>query len=315
MPAEHRAVPLVTVGFPVFNEEATLGAALDSILAQDYENLELIVCDNASTDATVELAREYAARDSRIAVHEGDANRGQVVNFNRCVELASGDYFTWASGHDTRLPAAIRKCVEALEDDTELVLCYPRAVHRGHDGRTEPVLQGTVETRGLPPRLRLRSTVLEPMTMELVHGVIRSTALARTRLLRPCHGADHILMAELSLLGGFHELDEVLYVRVQNRPEDDQEHLDRILDNLGVETGAARSHPYTAMLAEHAKGAWHVSKGPSRLANAWRAALLCWERWEVPIRREWPRLSRLYLLTVPRLRKLAGRTRRRAQSA
>jgi glycosyltransferase involved in cell wall biosynthesis len=104
MPTDSRKKPLVSVGFAVFNEETSLAAALDSILAQDNEHLEVIVCDNASTDATLEIACAYSARDARITVHESAANRGSRFNFNRCFRLASGRYFTWARGHDTRLP-------------------------------------------------------------------------------------------------------------------------------------------------------------------------------------------------------------------
>jgi glycosyltransferase involved in cell wall biosynthesis len=310
--ADRRQTPLVSVGFPVYNEEASLPLALASILEQDYEQLEVIVCDNASTDATVAIAREYAARDPRVTVQESGANRGQVVNFNRCFELASGDYFTWASGHDTRLPQAIRLCVETLEDDADLVICYPRAVLQGVDGTPEPLLQGTAETRNLPPEMRLRTTVMELMTLEIVHGVIRSSALAQTRLFRRCHGSDHVLLAELSLLGGFHQLDDVLYVRVQNRPWEQQEQQDRILDNLGMPAGAARSHPYSVMLVEHARGAWHVSKGIAKVSNACRAALLCWRRWNVQVRAELPLLARVDWVTVSCWRRVGNRRTRAA---
>lgn len=311
MPMSRGETPLVSVGVPVFNEEASLPAALDSILAQEYERLEVIVCDNASTDATVEIAREYAARDARIAVHESDANRGQPFNFNRCFGLASGRYFTWASGHDTRLPQAIGECVAALEDDPTLVLCYPRAERRAFDGSVEPVLQGTAETQGLPPEVRLRTTVLQLMTCEIVHGVIRSSALARTRLFRQCHGADHVLLAELSLLGGFHQLDDVLFVRVQNRPEREQEQLVRKLEIASL-TRVARSRPFSLMLVEHARGAWHVSTGTARVSNAWRAASLGWERWSAQTWAEWPLLARVYPPLASRWRRVASRRARAA---
>lgn len=312
MPGDRPQLPLVSVGVPVFNEEASLPAALDSILAQEYVHLEVIVCDNALTDGTVEIARDYAARDTRVTVHESGVNRAQPVNFNRCISLASGRYFTLASGHDTRLPQAIGNCVAALESDPGLVLCYPRAVQRGWDGRDEPVLQGTAETRGLPPALRLQATVLQLMTCEIVYGVIRSSALTRTRLFRPCFGTDHVLLAELSLLGDFHELDEVLFVRVENRPQQEQDQMSRKLEMGGVRTRTGRARPFSVMLVEHAKGAWHVSMGKARVANAWRAASLCLQRWDVQIGAEWPLLSRLYILTVARLRGVASRRMRAA---
>jgi glycosyltransferase involved in cell wall biosynthesis len=272
MPIDGREKPLVSVGFPVFNEESSLPAALDSILAQDYEHLEVIVCDNASTDATLEIACEYAARDARIAVHESDANRGSNFNFNRCFRVASGRYFMWASGHDTRLPQAIRKCVEVLEDDPRLVLCYPRTLLRGLDGTSAPIVD-TLETRGLPPALRLRETVEQLGWCNAVYGVIRSSALARTRLFCDCFGSDHVLLAELSLLGEFHQLDETLFVRTENRlPEELSHKLERVFEMTGVRSQLGRSRPFTVMGFEHVRGVWHLSEGAAKPKNAGRAA-------------------------------------------
>ena len=288
MPTDGRNKPLVSVGFPVFNEETSLPAALDSILAQDYRHLEVIVCDNASTDATLQIAREYAARDARIAVHESDANRGSQFNFNRCFWLASGSHFMWASGHDTRLPQTIRKCVEALEDDPRLVLCYPRACWRRHDGTSDLIIDDTLETRGLPPALRLRKTVEELGNCDAVYGVFRSAALARTRLLCGCFGSDHVLLAELSLLGDFHQLDETLFVRTDNRvPEDEDQRLERVFEMHGVRTDLERSWPYTVMGIEHVRGAWNLSEGVARPANAGLAAFWYARRWAPRLAGEW----------------------------
>jgi glycosyltransferase involved in cell wall biosynthesis len=280
--------PLVSVGFPVFNEEKSLPAALDSILAQDYEHLEVIVCDNASTDATLEIAREYAGRDARIAVHESDANRGSNSNFNRCFRLASGRYFMWASGHDTRLPQAIRKCVEALEDDPRLVLCYPRARWRRPDGTSDPIVDDRLETRGLPPAQRLRKTVEELGNCDAVYGVVRSSALARTRLFCGSFGSDHVLLAELSLLGDFHQLDETLFVRTDNRlPEDEGQRLERVFEMHGVRTDLERSRPYTVMGFEHVRGAWNLSAAAARPTNAGLAAFWYARRWGPLLASEW----------------------------
>jgi Glycosyl transferase family 2 len=280
--------PLVGVGFPVFNEEAHLAAALDSILAQDYERLEVIVCDNASTDATAEIAREYETGDPRVTFHRSDQNQGSVANFNRCFRLASGPYFSWASGHDTRQPAAIRRCVEELEDDPRLVLCYPRGVWHYQDGSRAPVAHETIETRGLPPNLRLRETIERLSIGNAVHGVFRSSALASTRLYRACHGADSVLLAELSLLGDFHQLEDVLFERTQNRePEQWEQALERTYDMLPVTSTMGRSRPYTVMTLQHAAGAWHVSTGMQKLANASRAASYCQHRWGPNLMLEW----------------------------
>jgi glycosyltransferase involved in cell wall biosynthesis len=288
MPTVGREKPLVSVGFPVFNEETSLPAALDSILAQDYEHLEVIICDNASTDATLEITREYAARDARITVHDSDANRGSNFNFNRCFRLASGRYFMWASGHDTRLPHAIRKCVEALEEDLRLVLCYPRALWQPLDGTSNPVVDDTLETRGLRPVLRVRKTVEELEDCNAVYGVVRSSALARTRLFCDCFGSDHVLLAELSLLGDFHQLDETLFVRTENRlPEEEDQRLERVFEMTGVRTHRGRSRPYTAMGFEHVRGVWHLSEGAAKPTIAGLTALWYARRWGPLLASEW----------------------------
>jgi glycosyltransferase involved in cell wall biosynthesis len=272
MPTDGREKPLVSVGLPVFNEESGLPAALDSILAQDYEHLELIVSDNGSTDATVDIAREYAARDARIAVHRSDQNRGAAFNWNRCFRLASGPYFTWASGHDTRLPQAIGKCVAALEDDPRLVLCYPRALWRRFDGTSETRIGDTVGTRGLPPTLRVRET-LKQVKGEEINGVIRSSALARTRLICNCLVPDLVLLVELSMLGDFQQLDETLLVLTENRPwEKHDQRVERWIEMIGVQSQLARSRPYTVAGFELVRGVWRLSDGAAKPTNAGLAA-------------------------------------------
>jgi glycosyltransferase involved in cell wall biosynthesis len=280
--------PLVSVGFPVFNEEANLPRALDSILAQDYEHLEVIVCDNASTDATAAIATEYAARDRRVVVHASDVDRGAPFNFNRCFWLASGRYFSWASGHDSRLPSAIRMCVDALEENPRLALCYPSSLSSYHDGRSAPVLDDAIDTRGLPPILRLQRTIEQLSTCNAIHAVIRSEALAATRLFRNCFGGDHILLAELSLLGEFRQLEEALFVRVENRaPEVEEERLKRVYEALGGQRYTERSRPFTVMGLEHVRGVWHVSEGTAKPANAVLAAFWYVRRWWWSIAVDW----------------------------
>ena len=311
MLTERRESPLVSVGFPVFNEEMRLPAALDSILAQDYGNLEVIICDNSSTDATLELARAYASRDARIAVHANDVNRGASFNFNRCFELASGRYFTWASGHDTRHPEAIGKCVTALEDDLRLALCYPSSVWRRLDGTTAPVLDDGIDTRGLPPPLRLRRTIERLETCNAVHGVIRSEALAATRLFRNCFGSDHVLLAELSLLGEFRQLEEVLFVRSENRPpERDEERIVRTFEMIGGVDPRTRAKPYTTMGVEHMRGVWRLSQEGGRIKSTVLAASWYARRWWHTLAAEW-HLARLVQVSAAAWRRLPSSRRAR----
>ncbi len=107
--------PKVSVGMPVYNGAETLPAALDSLLAQTYTDFEVLINDNASTDATEAICRAYAARDSRIRYERNSANLGAAGNFNRVFERARGAYFKWFACDDLLAPDYLAECVAALE--------------------------------------------------------------------------------------------------------------------------------------------------------------------------------------------------------
>ena len=74
--------PLVSIGLPVYNEAEHLAQALDSLLGQDYENIEVIISDNASTDGTPQICADYAGKDGRVRYHRNETNIGGINNFN-----------------------------------------------------------------------------------------------------------------------------------------------------------------------------------------------------------------------------------------
>jgi glycosyltransferase involved in cell wall biosynthesis len=92
--------PLVSIGMPLYNGERYIRKALDSLMAQDYENFELIISDNAATDRTQEICLEYAAGDKRIQYYRNEMNMGAVWNFERVLQLSTGDFFMWAADDD-----------------------------------------------------------------------------------------------------------------------------------------------------------------------------------------------------------------------
>src|SRR5215204_5257287 len=107
--------PRVTIGLAVYNGEKYLHQAIDSVLAQTFTDFELIVSDNASTDATAAIVLQYAAKDARVRYTRNRENVGSARNFNRLVDLATGEYFKWMAVDDLIAPEFLATCVAALD--------------------------------------------------------------------------------------------------------------------------------------------------------------------------------------------------------
>jgi glycosyltransferase involved in cell wall biosynthesis len=112
--------PKVSVGIPTFNRAHYLPDAMASVLAQTYADIELIVSDNASTDDTVHVLERI--RDPRIRVQRNEANLGLVANFNRCLELARGEYVVILGSDDYWDPALLARLVPLLDENPQVLL-------------------------------------------------------------------------------------------------------------------------------------------------------------------------------------------------
>lgn len=194
--------PLVTVGVPVFNGERFLAEAVDSLLAQTLTDFELVIADNASTDGTESIGRNYAERDSRIRYIRHPRNLGAPANWNFLASVARGVYFKWASANDTCAPTMLADCVAVLDASPGVVLCYGRTQLVDEKGNSQ-LFDADIDLSNARPSERF-SRVCRHLTMNNAQcGLIRRDALMRTRLDRPYPGGDMVLMAELSLLGQF----------------------------------------------------------------------------------------------------------------
>lgn len=207
--------PRVSIGMPVYNGENFIKEALDSILAQTYKDFELIISDNTSTDRTEEICRAYAAKDQRIRYYRSDINRGLAWNFNRVFELATAEYFKWASHDDVCAPEYVERCVEVLDREHAVVLCYSKANTIDKQGKNKGIYTENLNLRFPLPHQRLYQ-FLE--TFGWYHatqafGLMRSDRLKKTLLMGNYPHADRVLLAELSLLGEFYEVPEYLFNR------------------------------------------------------------------------------------------------------
>lgn len=117
--------PLVSICMPAYNASIWIGDAIESALAQTWTNFELVICDNASTDGTLEIARSYP--DSRIRIEPSDRNIGLTPNHNRLIRLSTGKYLKFLHADDVLVPTCVEEMIGvALEDDRVGLVFAPR---------------------------------------------------------------------------------------------------------------------------------------------------------------------------------------------
>ena len=207
--------PLVSIGMPVYNGEDSLRCALESLLAQDYENFELIISDNHSTDSTQEICLDYMAKDKRIRYFRNEMNVGAINNFNKVFEISQGEYFMWHAHDDLREPNYISSCLERMEKNPSVILCCSSTL-LNEDGNLRE-LKEDFSTVGMSPNRRFRKIIWNN-SCSSTYGLIRSSVLRKTELFRNTVSSDNLLLADLSLLGEFYQLPLFLFnERVRRR--------------------------------------------------------------------------------------------------
>jgi glycosyltransferase involved in cell wall biosynthesis len=115
----------VSIGLPVFNGMPDLPNALESLLAQDAPDIEIVISDNASEDGTAAYCKATAARDSRIRYFRNEANQGAAANFQRVVDLSTAPFFAWAAHDDLYSPSFVSRCLAVLLAHPEAAFCVP----------------------------------------------------------------------------------------------------------------------------------------------------------------------------------------------
>ncbi len=204
--------PRVSIGLPVYNGQQYLRQALDSLLVQTFSDFELIISDNASSDATPEICRAYAACDPRIRYVRHEVNRGAAWNFNYVFGLARGFYFKWHAHDDMLEPAFLERCVTMLDRDSQMVLAFSRTRVVNADGATLYTYDEQLRTNSPLASVRFHDLICIGHPCFQVFGVMRADVLRRTPLIGAYVPSDRILLARLGLLGTFYEAPEHLFI-------------------------------------------------------------------------------------------------------
>lgn len=205
--------PRVSLALPVYNGEEFLHQAIDSLLQQTFDDFELIVSDNASTDRTAEICAEYAARDSRIRYYRNSENIGVDRNYNRSFQLAQGEYFRWNAADDVSAPELLERCVQTLDSDPGVVLCYPKSRYVDENFNLIRDYEDRLNLDVDAPSTRFAAYLRNVEMCNAAFGLMRSNVLRQTGLCGTYSDSDFVLLGELLLYGKFVELPQRLFFR------------------------------------------------------------------------------------------------------
>ncbi|WP_353946599.1 glycosyltransferase [Streptomyces sp. HUAS MG91] len=271
--------PRLSVGLPVYNGEEYLAESLDALLGQTYEDFELIISDNASTDGTQDICRLYAAKDSRIRYQRLPRNVGATPNHNRLLDEARGELFKWASHDDLYGRDLLRLCVAALDEHPDVILAHTDQAVIDGDGRVTVPYDYTLATGSPHAPERFRSLLFEPGGDDF-YGVMRTDVLRRVKAMDSYHHADRTYVAEITLHGRFHQVPELLYFRRDHPGRAERANPSKRSRCVNLDPRRAGPlHPTPRLLAEYIWGfASSIRRAPLSPADrrACRRHLAAW---------------------------------------
>ena len=205
--------PKVSVAIPVYNGARWIRPTIESILNQTFENFELVIADNQSTDNTAKICRDYLRHDKRVVLHVNETNIGAALNFNRAFELSRADYFKWASSNDIVKPTFLERCVDVLDTEPDVVVAAPKTQIINEN---DEVIEQCNEDMHLcedDPFDRFTAFLDRVRLNNLEQALMRSDVLRKTTLQAEYWGSDTILMAEMAARGKIYQVPEFLLSR------------------------------------------------------------------------------------------------------
>jgi glycosyltransferase involved in cell wall biosynthesis len=277
------ALPKVSIGLPVYNGERHVDHAIASIVSQTFEDFELIVSDNASTDTTGDICRGWAERDDRIRYFRNPSNIGAAPNYHQVFRLARADLFKWSAHDDMLEPGFLESCATALGGDDRAVLAYTAARQVDGDGNPIGEIPRFSHVVSPDPAERFREVVRKERLNLPIFGLIRADALRQTALPGSYHASARVQLAELALRGTFAFVPTEQFIH-RNHPTGSLRAYSSV--------HALRSWYDTGRSAGTYMPRWEYMGGLMRAAThaplSWRQRLSCYGeafRWAVEKRR------------------------------
>jgi glycosyltransferase involved in cell wall biosynthesis len=216
---------------PLYNQTTYLHQALQSLVSQSYGDFQLHILDDSIEDEPGEIAKRYAAIDSRIKYVRNPSRKGLIDNWKACFENAgAADYFAWVSDHDVWHRRWLEAMVGEIARGKNTVLVFPKKAYISANGKKiskKPI--PIVSTEGLSDTDRIMSICMRGRGYgKMVYGLFSTSAVRQAGIFRRVLFPDVVLIFELSLIGDIKQVDEELFYQrrmVEVSPERQKNNL------------------------------------------------------------------------------------------
>jgi glycosyltransferase involved in cell wall biosynthesis len=209
--SEEQIRPLVTIGVPTYNRPEGLEKTISFLLKQEYDNIEIKISDNCSTNIRIkEILEKYALQDKRVTYTIQKTNIQIEPNFNYVYTGATGKYFMWLADDDSFENNYIGSCVDFLEKNTDYLLCSGGCKYLKGGNVSYLEIDKSLESNS--PLKRMFRYLYYVNKNGLFYGVYRNNI----KFVKPIEkhiGADWCHLARIALLGKIKVLDHIVNVR------------------------------------------------------------------------------------------------------
>lgn len=233
----------VSLCLAVFNEERHVGEMLESIRRQTHRAIEVHIFDNASTDRTSDICRDFLA-DPRFAYHRNAVNIGQLRNYNRVHAVATGDFVVPLAANDVLEATYVERLLQTMRADPAVGLVAARMVAIDDDSRPLPQdewePQRSFETRHADPVSAAATVMRGWHYANYFFGMYRRTVFERLQPQRPLYGSDVAFVCELALYADIRFVDEPL-LRLRRHRRNQVDHLAQVFSEEAVQELDERS--------------------------------------------------------------------------
>jgi glycosyltransferase involved in cell wall biosynthesis len=178
--------PLVTIGVPTYNRPDGLKKAIEAILSQTYQNLEIIISDNCSSDSRVQtIAEGFSDKDSRIKYIRQNVNIGGIGNYNFLVQQANGEYFLWVADDDQLMDDYIETCMQIFEKNPNAVLAATCSKLINLDNMTSQIISNLIEVKHSDLYNKIKNLLIyfkSVKALTIFYSVYKSKYLRKERI-------------------------------------------------------------------------------------------------------------------------------------